>query len=294
MRDTFRRWRTIAVTFLVLTLPLFSLYFHGKRREGNTPVEAALLVVTSPVQEVADQALSEVRGVWSDYVALMGVKKRNDELLAEREVLIGEALRAKKLLLENARLKKLLDFKVAHTEMRAVGARVIGRDISPYFRVVKVVLDSGTSEQVHEGMPVVTHEGVVGRISNSGTGYSDVMLAVDARSQINVTIAGKGVTGVLVGKGDKNEYGGRFRFLHKSEPIEKDDTVVTSGHDKVFPPGLEVGYVTDGVEHQDGLYYVYDVTPAVNFSTLEEVQVIVERSRETPVPGAAPQAEGQR
>ena len=286
MRDTLQRYRTTLVSFLVLTLPLFSLYFHGKRRDGNTPFEAFLLAVTSPIQQVANTGFGSIKGVLSDYVLLVSVKKHNDELLAEREVLLGEALRAKKLLLENDRLKLLLDFKKQRTEIRTVAARVIGRDISPYFRVVKVDVDTGSEDGVDEGMPVVTHEGVVGRISNAGDSYSEVMLAVDARSQINVTIAGKGVTGVLVGKGDKNEYGGRFRFLHKSEPIEKDDTVVTSGHDKVFPPGLEVGYITSDVEHQDGLYYVYDVTPAVNFSTLEEVLIVVDRTADLPQPGA--------
>ena len=278
MRDTFRRYRTTAITFLVLTLPLFSLYFHGKRRAGNTPVETALLVMTSPVQAVAAEVMSTVEGVWSDYVWLVGLQEENDRLLREHEVLLGEALRAKKLLLENERLKKLLEFKKARTDIRTIAARVIGRDVSPYFRVVKVTLDTGTADDVQEGMPVITHEGVVGRISNTGAGWSDVMLAVDARSQINVTIAGKGVTGVLTGKGDRNEYGGKFSFLHRSQPVEKDDTVVTSGHDKVFPPGLEVGYVASDVERQDGLYYVYDVTPAVNFSTLEEVLIVVDRS----------------
>lgn len=278
MRDTLRRYRTTAITFLVLVLPLFSLYFHGKRRAGNSPIETGLLIVTSPVQAVAHDALGTVEDVWSDYVWLVGLSEENERLQREHEVLLGEALRAKKLLLENERLKKLLEFKKARTDVRTIAARVIGRDISPYFRVLKVTLDTGTTDHVTEGMPVITHEGVVGRISNTGAGWSDVMLAVDARSQINVTIAGKGVTGVLTGRGDRNEYGGKFSFLHKSQPVEKDDTVVTSGHDKVFPPGLEVGYIASDIEHQDGLYYVYDVTPAVNFSTLEEVLIVVDRS----------------
>ncbi|GMV39290.1 MAG: rod shape-determining protein MreC [Myxococcales bacterium] len=278
MRDTLRRYRAIALTFLVLTLPLFSLYFHGKRRPGNSPIETGLLVLTSPVQAVAHEVLRAVEGVWSDYVWLVGLAEENQRLLREHEVLLGEALRAKTLLLENERLKKLLEFKKARTDVRTIAARVIGRDISPNYRVLKVALDTGASDHVTEGMPVITHEGVVGRISNTGAGWSDVMLAVDARSQINVTIAGKGVTGVLTGRGDRNEYGGKFSFLHKSQPVEKDDTVVTSGHDKVFPPGLEVGYIASDSEHQDGLYYVYDVTPAVNFSTLEEVLIVVDRS----------------
>ena len=50
---------------------------------------------------------------------------------------------------------------------------------------------------------------------------------------------------------------------------------MTSGHDRVFPPGIEVGYIRSLEERQRGLYYELQVVPAVNFSDLEEVLVVV-------------------
>ncbi len=82
------------------------------------------------------------------------------------------------------------------------------------------------------------------------------------------------MTGVLSGAGDRNAYSARFRFLYKSEPIEASDVVVTSGHDRVFPPGLEVGTITSTRASQEEHYYVYEVAPRVNFSMLEEVFVV--------------------
>jgi rod shape-determining protein MreC len=92
----------------------------------------------------------------------------------------------------------------------------------------------------------------------------------------------------LQGKGDENEYGGRFRFLVRSEPVEQYDNVVTSGHDKVFPPDLVVGYVSNTDVRQDGLYYEYDIAPAVNFSTLEEVLILADDPDELPAQPAGP------
>ncbi|NUN15825.1 MAG: rod shape-determining protein MreC [Myxococcales bacterium] len=280
MRDILRKYRDTATTLVVLILPLFSMYFHGKVRDNSTVFERTLVALTAPAQRVAALIVGGIQDVWTEYINLVGLQAANEELRNENQILLGEALRAKKLKLENQRLKSLLGFRERYADLKTVPARVIAKDISPYYRVVKIVLDAGRSDAVSEGMPVVTHEGVVGRISRATGNFSEVMLAVDSRSNINVTIAGKGVSGVLRGVGDKNDFGGSFRFLHQSEPVEQNDTVVTSGHDKVFPAGLEVGYIASATVRQNGLYYEYDVNPAVNFSTLEEVLVIVERERE--------------
>lgn len=284
MRELFIRFRRMFFVGLAVVLPLFSLYYHGKMRSPTrpsaptTPIETSLIVVTSPVQALANTVTEWVGEMWSAYVDLVDVKEENEKLLQDNRVLFGEAMRAKKLQRENGRLQELLGFRETVRAERKIAARVIGKDVSPYFRVVKIVTDAGGDVGVAEGMPVVTHEGLVGRVAKVGLHYCEVMLAVDSRSQVNVKIGGKGVIGVLQGEGDENEYGARFRFLHRSEPVEEFDTVVTSGHDKVFPPDLVVGYVDGTDMRQDGLYYEYKVTPAVNFSTLEEVLILADTS----------------
>jgi rod shape-determining protein MreC len=107
---------------------------------------------------------------------------------------------------------------------------------------------------------------------------------------MNVRILGKGVTGTLTGAGVKNEYEAKFRFLYKNKPVMNGDVVVTSGHDQVFPSGLEVGRILSSEATQSGIYYLYDVTPTVNFSTLEEVFVLLGEfdGEVAPEPGGAP------
>lgn len=277
LRELLGRHRVSILSFCALVLPLFLLYAHGRVERRTTIVEAGLLRVTAPVQEAAARMLSGLEGVWTSYVALVELREDNDQLRGEVATLTVRALRAKELELENLRLRELLDFRRPRKDLRTVGAHVIGQEVSPYARVVRVALDVGIDDGVEAGMPVVAAEGLVGRVLHASGAYAEVMLTVDARSAVNVRVAGKGITGSLEGTGARDAYSARLLYLHEgAEPVAVGDAVVTSGHDKVFPPGIEVGYIRSLEERQRGLYFELQVAPAVNFSTLEEVLVVVE------------------
>ncbi|MDP6946175.1 MAG: rod shape-determining protein MreC, partial [Myxococcota bacterium] len=64
-------------------------------------------------------------------------------------------------------------------------------------------------------------------------------------------------------------------YLQEGKKVAIGDTLITTGHDKVFPPGLEVGYIRSLEERQKGLYLELQVAPSVNFAILEEVLVVV-------------------
>lgn len=275
MRLLPKRYRATVVVFLSLTLPLFVLYLHGKERSQETFIEAGLMAVTGPAQRLMSGAVESVMGVWNDYVAVVDVKAENHALRDRITRLEGQALENRQLRQENQRLKGLCEFRRDRGDLETVSGHVVSKDVSPYYRVVRVVLDVGAEDRVAEGMPVITHRGVVGRISRVTGRYADVMLSVDPRSRIDVRVVARGVSGTLEGRGDRNLYGARFFFLHQGEPIAEKDEVVTSGHDRVFPAGLVVGYIASSQARQDGVYYEYDVSPAVNFATLEEVLVVL-------------------
>ncbi|MGM0576990.1 MAG: rod shape-determining protein MreC [Myxococcota bacterium] len=290
MREFLERHRVTIASFAALVVPLFLLYVHGRSPRNTTVVEYALLRLTSPVELAASHMLEGVADVWSGYVALVDLEQENEKLQREVQVLTGEALRAKELEYENQRLRELLEFKRGRKALETVASHVIGQDVSPYARVVRIAIDVGEEDGVREGMPVVAAEGLVGRVKQVAGRYAEVMLTVDARSSVNVRVAGKGVTGSLEGTGAADAYMARLLYLNKAEPLEVGDTLVTSGHDKVFPPGIEVGYIRSLEERQRGLYYELQVAPAVNFSTLEEVMVVVGASAEEPVAEGADDA----
>jgi rod shape-determining protein MreC len=277
LRDFLERHRVGISSFVAVVLPLFLLYVHGRSStvRKTTVFEAALMTMTSPVQEAAANMLSGLDDVWAGYIALADVEKDNERLRREAELLTKEALRAKKLVEENQRLRQLLTFKRTRAAVNTVGAHVIGQDVSPFSRVVRIAIDVGSADGVKGGAPVLAAQGLVGRISRITGRYGEVMLTVDARSSVSVRVVGKNVTGNLQGTGATDAYTARLLYLQEGKKVAIGDTLVTTGHDKVFPPGLEVGYIRSLEERQRGLYFELQVAPAVNFAILEEVLVVV-------------------
>jgi rod shape-determining protein MreC len=277
MRELLARYRRIFALLACLALPIVSVYFHGKHRTGHTLIEGALLRLTGPIQSGMRNTVDGVRGLLSDYLYLVDVKRENDRLTKEHEVLLGEALKARALRADLARLKETCDYREASRNLSTTVARVVMRDTTANFRVLRVVLETATPGEVREGQAVITPAGVVGQIFRVEGSTAEVMLATDARSQIAATIVGKGVTGTVHGKGHKNEFGARFVYLERADRsgrIEREDVVVTTGHDRIFPAGLEIGSISSDDTRQTGLYHEFDLRPAVAFATLEEVLVV--------------------
>jgi rod shape-determining protein MreC len=77
-------------------------------------------------------------------------------------------------------------------------------------------------------------------------------------------------------------------FVTEASDIVVGDTVVTSGIDGIYPKGFVIGKV-ETVEKNGPSYRRIIVKPAVNFSSLEEVLVVV-----SPTPAHEAAADGDR
>jgi rod shape-determining protein MreC len=292
IRELLQRHQRRLLLGTVLLLPLVSMYVHGKERSATTLAERALLRLTGPLAAGTDAALAAVVGVWTGYIDLIDVRARNRTLEQQNRELLGEALRSRALAEELGRVKQLCDFRGARRELETVPARVIGREVSQFFRVLRIRLEVEGAAQVREGQAVVTHDGVVGRVDKVAGPYADVMLITDARSAAHATVAGKGVVGTARGKGKGKEFGAEFVYLDRAEEraaVAPGDAVLTTGHDRVFPAGLEIGHVTAAPPTRSGPYFEFTLTPAVTFATLEEVLIVVRHTaaaRDLPAPEA--------
>jgi rod shape-determining protein MreC len=107
-----------------------------------------------------------------------------------------------------------------------------------------------------------------------------VLLTVDRTSAIDVVIQRTGARGILRGTGADDRYVAQIQYLRREDDIRVGDLVHTSGLGQRFPASLLVGRVTRIVRRQFGLHQEAEVTPAVNFSSLDEVLVLTEGSRE--------------
>jgi rod shape-determining protein MreC len=150
-----------------------------------------------------------------------------------------------------------------------VATQVIGKDPSLWFR--SVIIDRGNGDGVVKGMSVVTGDGIVGQIYSTSPNYAKVLLSIAPSSALDVLLQESRVRGILKGTGD-NTY--RLEYILKTVEVSEGDSVVTAGYGGLFPTGLPVGVVSRVTKNRRGMFLEIEVTPAVDFETLEGLLVI--------------------
>lgn len=280
-----RKFRDAAIVATLLAIPFFFLKANLTDPSHTTWLDELILKASSPIQYVITEAARGVSDIIEEYVYLIEVEEDNEALRAENARLEQQVRELRREGEENVRLRELVALREA-TPGETLSAQVIGKEVSNYFRVTRIRLDRGERDLVRAGMPVLHPHGLVGQIRRTWGRYSDVLLAVDRTSRIDVVVERTGARGMLVGTGDDNRYACRIEYLERTDEIEVGDEVFTSGLGQRFPAGVLVGRVSR-VERQDfGLYQEAEVTPAVDFSDLDEVFVLTAGSREQVALGA--------
>jgi len=260
----------------LLLIPLVVLYASVRDPSRQTSFDRTVLRPLGWVQSMATSSARVISDFLGDYVLLFEVREENDRLASrvarldmERHVLLEQGV-------ENRRLRSLLQLR-ERIGGELIAAEVIARDISPpFFRVTRVELDRGSRDRVRSGMPVLSGSGLVGLVLNAGAQTADVQLIVDRRAAVDVIIQRTGARGMLRGTGEEERYLARIQFLGREDALRVGDLVHTSGLGQRFPPSILVGRVTRIVREDFGLYQEVEVTPAVDFSRLDEVLILTD------------------
>ena len=274
MIDVLARYRVHVLVAAMLVFPLVSI-FLSRSGEGRNPVDKELISGLGSIQTGGFFAVGLLEDLWNDYIALRDLKEENERLKQEVAQLREERGRLIGVLQENARLRSMLDLKLERPELELRAARVISADVTPFFRVLRIRLDTKHVErQVKARMAVVSHEGVVGQILEVYDGYADVLLVSDPRSQIDVYSQRNRTRGMVYGLGHKRDYACKMSYLLRRDEVHITDTLVTSGKGGIFPQELLVGEVSDVTTREFGLNQEAVITPAVDVSRLEQVFVV--------------------
>ncbi len=280
-----RKAREIVLSVILLTLPVVFFYSNMKDPTKTNAFDRVILKISAPLQYTSVAVFRRVLAVWTNYLYLVDLQEENVHLRKENKVLRANNRILAAWAKRGRHLERLLKFR-ERSPAEMLAAKVIGRSISPYFRVIRLKLDRGKG-QVRPGMPVVVPEGVVGRIHRVFGGYSDVMLSVDPSSRIDVVDQRTGARGILRGLGNSKHYLAKLEYLLKQDEVRKGDLLVTSGVGDRFPRDLPVGTVVKVEKKTLGLYQKVYVAPAVDFSKLSRVMVVV-----SPPPPRDPTAPG--
>ena len=276
------------MAFVVVSL--FCIIFFAARGRFQAPVSSqAVSLVLSPFQQVTAWVANEVHYVTGAVWEMATLYEQNKMLRSEVEQLRGINLQANEALAENERLRKMIGYQQAARQFDLVAARVIGRESDTWSRMI--VIDRGTMNGIANDMPVVTPQGLVGRVVEAGLNSSKVQLILDPRSSVGTIVqrAESRVTGIVQGDMD-NPTMPQMVNIPKNADVVEGDVIVTSGFGGVYPKGIIVGLVSSLKNDDGGLLKIGVLEAAVDFQKLEDVMVIT-ASREAPPDPIKPPAQ---
>ncbi len=200
---------------------------------------------------------------------VQSLSARNAELENEVSQLQAQVIQLKQQVSQTEVLYSLLDFARQRPENKYVAASVIGRDPSPFLHYV--IIDHGSDDGIQYGMPVVTQQGLVGRVDAVTASAARIQLITDPSSSINIRLESAGVEGIAAGSvtGDIS-----LEMVGLSVNLNAGDLVLTSGLGGDFPADILVGQLLAPSHEQNSLFQSAAIQPVVDFAKLRAVLVI--------------------
>ena len=242
----------------------------------------------SPLQSASSKASGATTGFFQQIWNFRSTAVENEQLKqrltqAEQELNLARAAVA-----ENERLKSLLSL-IEQSEVKSVPARVIARDASVWFNTITI--NRGSSSGIAVNMPVVTAGGIVGRVITVSPWASQVMLITDEKAGAGAVVGQLGQSGALGsvrGRADLGVAMIEMRYVSGLEKVEVNDSVMTTGQDGIYPPGLNVGRVVDVKSGTATQAHQILIQPGAQLDHLEEVAVLLYSPPPRTVPEPSP------
>jgi rod shape-determining protein MreC len=258
---------------VLLALHWVALSFNHIPSQGERRyAQAWLTVAFTPFQMVVAATTSKIGRVWKRYFWLRDLQLENERLRAQSVQLENELLKAKEAAQLGEQLRAIVNWQPPDSYPR-VTARVISRDANQWFN--SVVIDHGSFSGISRDQPVVTPEGLVGRVIEVSPLHARVLLMTDERFGAGAIIgqlADSHILGVLKGR---NSFLCEMKFVAGKEKIGPGGLVMTSGQDGIYPQGLVIGHVTLVESGSPTLPAVIQIAPAAPLNKLDLVSVLM-------------------
>jgi rod shape-determining protein MreC len=257
---------------ILLALHLIGISFNrSPDRHELWILQVVLSTITTPAQSILANGTAGFKNLWNTYFSMRDARLENEQLRADRAQLETKLIeeREKVRLLEQ--MEALQKWQV-ESKYEGVQARVVARDANRLFNTV--FIDKGSSSGIVKDQPVVTAEGLVGRVINAMPFSAQVLLITDERHGAGAIIGqteANRLLGVVRGKSD---YLCEMKFIAPPEKIENGEQVITSGQDGIYPKGLLIGRVKKPDGGLAVAPQVVEVEPAAQLGKLEIVSVL--------------------
>jgi len=244
----------------VVVIVLLSLGQYRSISSGLSPIREAFFVF----EKVVTAPFHFAHNIWTDYIFLVGTRSENKEIRNALDQARVQCMVAQELKSENERLRAMLDFKSEHSDFQLFPAQLLSQDITNVFKTV--VIDRGRTSGFFADMPVVSPQGLMGRVISVSPHTSQVLLITDPISAVPVIIEESRVKGIVKGMGANML---SLEYVRNTELVQVGSMVVTSGMEGFFPKGLRVGRIAGIWRDPNKIFIRIMVRPCVEMSKIE-------------------------
>ncbi|MCK9363715.1 MAG: rod shape-determining protein MreC [Syntrophales bacterium] len=256
-----------AAVFLIISLAIISYGASSLTEPGF--LRKTVMEIATPFANLVNLSSKGLSDFWRRYLFLVGLEEDNRRLRAEKAALAEQLNNYREGYYEGLRLRKLLDLQRG-LPYRTVTARVVDNNQNSLSKTI--LIDKGTADGLSAGYPVLSAQGVTGRIMETSWHSSRVLLMIDGTSNIDAIIQRSRTQGILQGTG-KSGY--KLKYIPPTADVLPGDLLLSSGMAGVFPKGLIIGIVSKIEPQKNELFQKIDVSPSVDFSRLEEVLILL-------------------
>ena len=195
-----------------------------------------------------------------------------ETLRHDNEELRVQATQAAAVAQENDQLRALFGWQ-RQTAWKLKLANVVMRDPANWWRTVQI--DLGSRDGIRENLPVLTANGLVGRVSSVSYTHAQVVLVGDPNCRVSAIVENPARDmGIISPGGPLDNAFVDLSYLSGNAILQAGQNVITSGLGGVFPKGIPIGQVVDARPVEFGLYTEARVKLLVNLGSLEQVWVL--------------------
>jgi rod shape-determining protein MreC len=277
VENIINRHRNLTILAAVLFAQILGLAVQVKR--GTDQGTSRLIRIwavsaITPIEKGVGHSSRWFADTWNNYLYLRGVRAQNRELRGEIEHMRLEQVRISEDAGQARRLQLLLGFREEFIS-QTMPAQVISTTGSEFSR--GVFIDKGSRDGIKADMPVITPDGIVGKVFRVYPTSSLVLEINDSSSGAGVILEKSRLQGILKGSPTGQTF---VTNIMADEKIEPGEHILTSGGDRVYPKGMAVGTVSR--VNPAGTFLNVEVKPSAQLNRLEEVLVITKIVEKTP------------
>jgi rod shape-determining protein MreC len=291
-KQVVRRRRAVLAVLVGLSIIMLTGYFGESTGGPLHRFQGGIQTILSPIESGASIAFKPIRNLAGWFGDVFDAKGQNKDLKKQLAGTRQQLVAAQAASRDDLQLRKQLglDTQLGIGSGDRVQARVLWKSPTAWYSTIQI--DKGRGDGIKRNQPVITGDGLVGKVTSVNGGTATITLITDSSSNVSAQIEPDGANGIVQASlGDPNDM--RLNFIQKGHPVKVGQNVATSGFasgklDSIYPRGIPIGRVSKVSSNELELYRQVHLKPFADFRRLDYVQVVTRKFKQPVVtPGTA-------